>query len=219
MTPNTNFYVPSVRWRTGEYQALLKLSDAAKNQIVPLITIPPLEYDFEDGEAKKTVQEHVGSFPKRYKDKWKTRKAWIDIDPSVQSAKMDNGLTVFEHVFAELRKFGAEAVPVASLDCKADVIAMLVSIVGKDKKGVAVRARLEHVMLQDFGKRLVGLMAALKAGFTQADLIVDLGTPAYEPYDVFASALAAALSKIPHLHQFRSFALIGTAFPDSLTVC
>ena len=31
MAPNSNFYVPAVRWRTGEYQALLKLSDVAKN--------------------------------------------------------------------------------------------------------------------------------------------------------------------------------------------
>jgi|SRR5215472_4574960 len=216
MAPNNDFYVPAVRWRTGEYQALLRLSDAAKDRIVPLITIPPLEYDFEDGEAKKTVQEHVGSFPKRYKDKWKKRKAWIDVDPSIQREKMDNGLTVFAQVFDELRKFRAEAVPVASLDCKADVIAALAAIVRKDKEGVAVRARLEHVMLPDFGKNLAGLMAALKADFNQIDFIVDLGTPAYEPYIVFARALAVALSKIANLNEFRSFVLIGSAFPDSL---
>jgi T4 beta protein len=40
MASNTDFYVPAVRWRTGEYQALLRLSDAAKDRIVPLITIP-----------------------------------------------------------------------------------------------------------------------------------------------------------------------------------
>ena len=216
MAPNAAIYVPALRWRTGEYQALLKLSDAAKDRIVPLITIPPLEFDFEDNEAKKTVQAHVGPFPKRYKDKWKKRKAWIDVDASIQRAKMDNGLTVFAHVFEELRKFGAEAVPVASLDCEADVISILSNIVAMDEKGAAIRARLEHLMLPNFAKELVGLTASLKADLNQTDLIVDLGTPAYEPYVAFAGALAVALSKIPNLEAFRSFVIIGTAFPDSL---
>jgi hypothetical protein len=216
MAPTVDFYVPAIKWRTGEYQALLKLSDAAKDRIVPLITIPPLEYDFEDGEPKKTVQAHVGSFPKRYKAKWKTRKAWIDVDPSLHAAKMDNRLTVYAHVFEELRKFGAEAVPVSSLDCKAEVIAAIAAIVRKDKKGVAVRTRLEHIMLADFGKRLVELLGRLKVDIEQTDLIVDLGTPAYEPYDVFCGALAVALSKIESLEAYRCFVLIGTAFPDSL---
>ena len=185
-------------------------------RIVPLITIPPLEYDFEDGEPKKTVQAHVSPFPKRYKEKWKARKAWIDVDASIQSAKMGSGLTVFAHVFEELRKFGAEAVPVASLDCSVGVITTLASIVAKDNKGVAVRARLEHVMLPDFGKKLLGLITSLNCNAAQTDLIVDLGTPAYEPYAAFAGALALALAKIPTLDAFRSFVLIGTAFPDSL---
>ena len=50
---------------------------------MPLITIPDLEFDFEDGTPKKTVGEHVGTFPKRYKEKWKTCKAWIDTDPKI----------------------------------------------------------------------------------------------------------------------------------------
>jgi hypothetical protein len=129
---------------------------------------------------------------------------------------MDNGLTVFDYVFEELRKFGATAVPVASLDCNADVTTTLSIIVGKDKKGVAVRVRLEHVMLPDFGKKLDDLIVRLKVDRNSTDLIIDLGTPAYEPYPTFASALELALSKIPHLNAFRSYVLIGSAFPDSL---
>jgi hypothetical protein len=56
----------------------------------------------------------------------------------------------------------------------------------------------------------------LKVSPPEVDFIVDLGTPAYEPYAVFANALSLALSKIPNLDNFRSFVLVGTAFPDSM---
>jgi hypothetical protein len=201
MAPKTNLYVPGVRWRTGEYQALLALSDHAKDQVIPLITIPPLEYDFEDGEPKKTVQKHIAPFPKRYKEKWKARKAWIDVDVSLQDEKMASGQTVFSHIFDELRKFSAAAVPVASLDCAVPVLAELSAIVARDKKGIAVRARLEHVMLADFAKKLSDLLANLQISVSETDLIVDLGTPVYEPYGSFANALIGPLSDITNLEQ------------------
>src|SRR5262249_53241083 len=48
------------------------------------------------------------------------------------------------------------------------------------------------------------------------DLVVDLGTPAYEPYAAFAGALMGAFSHISNIAEFRSFVLMGTAFPESL---
>jgi hypothetical protein len=62
MTLDSDIYVPAIRWRQGEYQALLNLSEAAKSRIVPLITVPPLEYDFEDGEAKKPFKSTLAQF-------------------------------------------------------------------------------------------------------------------------------------------------------------
>lgn len=40
-------YVPSLRWRLGEYQALSRLSEGAKERIVPFIVVPEIEFDFE----------------------------------------------------------------------------------------------------------------------------------------------------------------------------
>jgi hypothetical protein len=216
MAPKNAFYVPCLRWRQAEYQALLALSDKAKDSIVPLVTIPDLEIDFEDGTPKKTVGEHVGPFPKRFKDKWKTRKAWIDTDLNIQTETMPDGRPVFTFVFDEIRKFKADAIPVASLDCTAKVVGHIAAIVATDKKGVAVRARIEHVMKATFAANLDALLKALKVTPEQTDLIVDLGTPNYEPYAAFAAALGAALAKIPGLAAYRQFILVGCAFPDTL---
>ncbi|MCK1409295.1 beta family protein [Bradyrhizobium sp. 76] len=216
MGPKNAFYVPCLRWRLAERQALAALTDKAKDAIVPLITLPDLEFDFEDGMPKKTVGDHVGSFPKRYKEKWKTRKAWIDADLKIQTQAMPDGRPVFTFVFDEIRMFKAEAIPVASLDCTPSVIAQIAAIAAVDKKGVGIRARIEHVMKASFGPNLDALLKALNTTPEQADLIIDLGTPNYEPYIAFAGALAPALATIPNLQAYRNFILAGCAFPDSL---
>jgi hypothetical protein len=216
MASKDTYYVPCVRWRQAEYQALSALTEAAKDKIVPLITIPDLEYDFEDGVPKKNVSEHVGPFPKRYKAKWKTRKAWIDTDLNIQMQIMGDGRPVFTYVFDELRKFEANAIPVASLDCQPKVIAELAKIIAQDKKGVGIRARVEHVMKADFAAKLATLLTSLKIDASSGDLIIDLGTPNYEPYPAFASALGLALGKIANLDLYRSYVITGCAFPDSL---
>ena len=145
MKVKSTTYVPVLKWRTGEYQALFRLADEAKDSIIPLMIIPEIEFDFEEWAPKKTVSEHIAPFGKRYKDKWNTRPAWLDLDPSLHGEKMDSGLSVVTHVFSELRQFDAKAIPVLSIEQKSGHVAEIAAIVKKDKLGAAVRARLAHV--------------------------------------------------------------------------
>lgn len=215
MALQMNHYVPSVRWRLGEYQALLALKDAAKLRIVPLITIPSIEYDFEEERPKNTVHDHVKPFPKRYKDKWGTRAAWIDIDKSLHADTMADGQDVVSYVFDGLRKFKATAVPVVTIGTDADVKARIVKTVAIDKRGIGLRARFEDIMRPTFMQSARDLIKEFGVSVSEVDLLLDLGAPSYEPYATFSGALIAALRRLADLPQFRNFVLIGTAIPQS----
>lgn len=216
MKLSNDTYIPSLRWRQAEYQALLCLSDAAKARTVPLITIPPIEYDFEEEKLKKDAEEHVKPFPKRYKEKWGIRPAWIDVDPSLHGPTMANGQDVFSFVFAALRKFGAAAVPVITVDAPDTMITIIAAIVATDGKGVAIRARFEDIMRPTFTQAVRALLEKLKVKLADADLIIDLGAPNYEPYDDFSKAMSITLSAVTDLAAFRNFVLVGTAIPPSM---
>jgi Beta protein len=216
MIMGQHFYVPSLRWRQGEYQALFRLSEAAKDRVTPFLTIPPVEFDFELWAPKKSVHEHVAPFALRYKKKWKTRPAWIDVDKSLLASRMNDGKDVFTYVFDGLREFNATAVPAIALDADAALIASVAAIVSDDGRGVAVRVRLEDLMKQKPGERIAELLSTLGVGQDETDLIVDLGAPNYEPYDAFTGALTLALGKIADLDNYRNLVLIGTAIPESM---
>jgi hypothetical protein len=102
MSTVPELYVPALKWRQGEYQALLRLKDKAKTRIKPFIMIPALEFDFEDNSPKKTPHDHIEPFARRYRDKWNTRPAWIDVDASLRATSMKSGKDIVTHVFDEL---------------------------------------------------------------------------------------------------------------------
>ena len=210
-----DMYVPALRWRQGEYQALFRLTPAAKDRIVPYITIPEVEFDFETRKPKKSVQEHVHPFAARFNDKWGQRPAWVGVHPGIADKPMSNGRDIPAYVFDTLRAFQANAIPAVPLDVAPRIITSVQTIVATDCRGVAIAIRLENLMKADARLRIDGLAASLGAALDEVDLVVDLGAPNFEPYDIFAGALIVAMRRLGDLHAFRNFVVIGTAIPET----
>lgn len=215
MILTSDMYVPALRWRQGEYQALLRLANPVKDRIVPFITIPEIEFDFEDWRAKKSVQEHVHPFAARYKSKWAKRPAWIGVHRSIVQEHMDDGRDVFTYVFEGLRAFEANAVPTIPLGANGSTVRAVASIVKRDSLGVAISVRLEDLMKPDPDARVQALVSALGVEFSDTDLIVDLGAPNFEPYEAFSGGLIIALRRLGDLQAYRNLVVIGTAIPET----
>lgn len=208
-------YVPALRWRQGEYQALARLTADAKARTVPYLTIPEVEFDFESWQPKKSVHEHVHPFAARFKAKWGVRPAWIGVHPSIADKPMGDGRDILSYVFEALRAFAATAVPAVPLDANPAMSTAVAAICATDGRGAAISVRLENLMKPDTRSRIEGLVASLGITLGETDLVIDLAAPNYEPYDAFAGALMAALRRLGDLAVFRNFVLIGTAIPES----
>ena len=215
MLLTSDMYVPALRWRQGEYQALLRLSSAAKRRIVPFITIPEVEFDFEEWRPKKSVQEHVHPFAARYRAKWDQNPAWISIHASIVDKRMDDGRDIFAYTFDNLRTFQANAVPALSLDANPTITRSVRGVIDIDGLGAAISIRLEDLMKPEPRARIENVATSIGLALGEIDLIVDLGAPHFEPYDTFSNALIAALQQLRDLQQFRNFIMIGTAIPET----
>jgi hypothetical protein len=208
-------YVPALRWRQGEYQALARLAPAAKDRIVPYVTIPEIEFDFELWQPKKTVQEHVHPFAARFNAKWGQRPAWIGVHPSISDKPMGDGRDIFTYVFEALRALQANALPAIPLDATPPMAATVAAIVATDGLGAAIVVRLEDLMKLDARTRIGAMAVSLGLSVDEVDLVIDLSAPNFEPYSAFAGALIAAMQKLGDLHAFRNFVMISTAIPET----
>lgn len=215
MNLSESTYVPALRWRQGEYQALLRLSAAVKDRVMPLITLPPVEFDFERRQPMKSTHEHVHPFCKRYVAKWGKRPAWIALDREIADGRMNDGSHVFDYVFNGLRSTGAIIIPALSLQADSDTMDAAARAAAADNQGAAVLLRIEDLMTGNPRRAIVNFAASLNIGLDELDLIIDLRAPNFEPYLAFASALIAALKKLGDLSDVRTLVLLGTAIPDS----
>ena len=218
LTPlGSGTYVPALRWRQAEYQALLRLDESVKDRIVPFITIPPIEFDFEAGALKKTAHDHVHPFVGRYRKKWGCRPAWVTLDESLVAGRMNGGEHVFDYVLDGLRTFGGLLIPALRVGSHPEMRAAVARAVPFDRHGVAVVVKLEDLMQANACARVLELLTEVGARPEEADLIIDMEAPSYEPYGEFADALTGVLQDFGDLWVFRNLVLIGTAMPASMS--
>lgn len=209
-------YTPTIRWRQGEYQAVFFLPEQYKNRLCPVITIPQIEFDFELEIPKKSAQEHIHPFVKRLDMKWGMRPCWIDIDPTLRAAQMDDGRLSYDYVFEEIRANMAHGIPTISSDMEQDTLQIIGKIVSVDQQGVGLRLSLIDLMQPNLPELISELIGSIGVDYEDVDLLVDLQAPNYDPIDVFVLTLGARLGSIDRLDRFRNFSLIGTGFPESM---
>lgn len=215
MNLSSKTYCPALGWRQGEYQALLRLDDETKDKVAPIITVPPIEYDFEEQRAKRTVKAHIEPFAKRFGQKWKGRFAWVSAHPALQKSGVEESINVTKQLFADLRAMNANVVPVSNLS-DGTLAKTIAGIVATGQRGCAIRATLEDFMRPTFEDECAARIEELGVDPDAVDFILDLLTPTFKPYDIFAKIVAGKLKNSELVQSARNFVLIGSAMPNSL---
>jgi len=211
-------YVPCLRWKMGEYQAVLRLRDTKKKMFTPLIQIPEIGYDFKEKKLKKTMDEHLKDFVlKKIYKKWGSSFCFVDLKLVGLSARLENGTHPLKYVFDDLRKVRCSATPVTGLDRDSAFQQEIREILVKDKRGVCLRISIEKAAKSESVGKIDSLLSTLHIKHNNCDLVLDLSAPDnFEPLEGFAKAIQAIVSRIPYLEKWRTFSVLGTSFPDSM---
>jgi hypothetical protein len=209
-------YVPCLRWKKGEYQALRFLQDHTKNDITPLIEIAEIGFDFETEEEVRTVDEHLEPFAKRLLEKWGYRWAFVDLKNIDPSERMKDGHHPVQYVFDDLRTKNAFVVPVTGISRDKAYQDAVRTVIALDKSGVCMRLPLSDLASDTFSLRLETLLQRLRVELSECHLVIDLEAPSFEPLDGFVNMVRALLKKIPDVKDWRTFTICGTSFPKSM---
>ena len=208
-------YVPVLKWKQGEYQALHRLTNPVKDALTPLIEIQPVGWDFESEQDRETVDDHLGDFGKRLKQKWQTRRCFVDlklIDPTTCMAGGGHCITALFH---DARTHGCTAIPVVSVTSDAACRAAVASVVSTDRRGACVRLKFAELDRPNLAGDIATLLAAVGVSYPDADLVLDLGASNFTPISVFARTLLTAVTMIPAIARWRTFTIAGASYPET----
>jgi len=218
MSFDHTYYVPCLRWKQGEYQAVSRLPDTVKSAFIPLIEIPELGWDFEEKKEKKTIDQLLTDFARKkiYK-KWGSSPCFVDLNLIPPGKRMKNGVHPVRFIFDELRWLGCQAIPVTGLLRDGEYQREIKAALAKDKNGVCLRITIEQAAKRTIKNEIDSLLLILKIRSADCDLLLDLGAPTnFRPLEGFTTAIHGIVSKLPYLNDYRTFTLLGTSFPETM---
>ena len=191
-------YVPILRWKRGEQQAIVQLNSKIRNQIMPLIEIPYTE------SARTKMKSSIDTILEDMPFYFYLAPEWYeDVDEGYyqQEAIQDKYLEVF------ISLENKNAVPVFDLS-NIDYLKIPEEI---KNKAIAIRIQNDEFFL------IENIFPRLKLIPENTDIIIDLKH--IDSDDLFSkiSVIKAVMVDINRISDFRSIIISGGSFPQNLT--
>lgn len=209
-----NHYVPVLKWRMGEYQALMRLGESVKNWVTPLLEIPTEGWNFETEAPLRSLDEHLTRFGEKLFSKWGGRPCFVDSPYLDGASVLSDGHHHIEHIFLQTEQAGCSAIPVIGLQRHPAYFSAVLAATGRMQRGVCIRLEAD-----DFGptlnSSLQALIAALGIPLQSIDLVIDLESAIATSIPMQVSMWSTwllALSAAP----WRTLSIVGTSFPAVL---
>jgi hypothetical protein len=216
MKTNLQRYLPCLRWKRGEYQALSSLTPSIKDMLLPLIDVAEIGYDFEERSDKHSIDDHLKPFAQRVRERWGMKDCYIDFHLIDGSQRMATGKHPVSFVFDKLRLFGIRSIPVLGLHHDNDMLDAIKERINQDERGLCFRINLEDAASSELGDQLNELFQIFGKVPEQCDLIIDEEAPNFDPIDGFVGLIEGLITNLPYLNNWRLLGLIGTSLPQSL---
>jgi Beta protein len=212
---NQNHYVPIVKWRQGEYQALMNLANDRKDKVTPLLEIPQEKWDFDEEKPSVSLDHHMSKFGKRLYAKWRDRYCFVDSGLIEGAEKMADGTHHLVHIFELARNEGAKPIPVTGLSRHRAYQAATRTIIQTDERGVCIR-----LTPSDFSDKLPlalsTLISQLGVNVRQVHLLVDTSDTDSSNADALAESWKQKLNQIPTPKEWATLTIAGSSFPQQL---
>jgi len=218
-------YVPILKGKAGEYDALKHLSPGVKPQLTPIIEVPPIESKYE-GELgvptgpKATIDEHVGEVSERIRDSWGTdHPVFVDLLHVEEDGLLENGSHPLAQVLDQGRSLGILAIPVTGIGHSTEYQNAVIDAVQSDARGVCIRADRDGCAFPTFlAAELQNLTMTLNVGRNQVDVILDLGAIMPNEVNELRMMVTSMISELPNVDEWRTISVAATAMPENVTL-
>ena len=204
---NYKHYVPILRWKQAEWQALRDLEPQVKRQVTPLIEFLPTKFNIPDDQA---LNKHIIKALKTLRDIWSGHGP-IFVDYHLCPTR---GAQVLNSMYRSSLNMGLELIPVTGLNRAHNYQRELADIVAQHQSKICIRINLENLSSGDFEASLQSLLTLIDISPQSCHLVIDCGLLEDSggfPFD-------AILSKIPHIQDWLSCTIVGGNFPKDLTI-
>lgn len=211
-------YVPILKGKEGEYEALKELPNSIKARLVPLIEIIPIPWDFENNVPAKSLDDHLSTVNAKLLDSWgKQHSCFLDLCWIPESERMADGTHPVTCVLDGARANGLLVIPVTGLRRDRNYQAGVKRVAGIDNRGVCVRLENEDFKNYDeLNDDLTRLLNSLSLNKTSVDLLLDFRQIAANQTASVSLTAQLIISILNEVNEWRSLIFAASGFPINL---
>ena len=208
-------YVPILKGKTGEFDALHVDSRLVRDSATPLVEAQ-LKLGRRGVAGTLQIADHLWRAlgPKRpfYLDFPR-----LEGDETIPAKGQP--VSVIAHVLAECRssKGAMDAIPVATTGMRPARTQAISDAAATDRRGVCLRLKRDEFISaskQDLSGTIAGVLGPLGLNAVDIDLMLDLGL--VTTGKVTSGGVAQAISRLPQIDQWRNLIVAGSVIPPSL---
>src|SRR5437879_3936316 len=103
-------YVPVLKGKEGEFAALEALTPEIRGNVMPLIEVPGVPYDYANERPAKSLTEHVAGIAERLRRCVQDAPLFLDLPWFDEVEDIDDGRVALEAVLTDCARLGVKAV-------------------------------------------------------------------------------------------------------------
>lgn len=209
-------YVPILKSRAAEYDALQVASAGDLAALTPLIELTPMPQQFIEGQPTPSLEAHVLSVERNLLRTWgNERRVFVDMCWLKSIARTADSSHPMKLLLDRASDAALLVVPVVGVACDEDYRAAVRE--GHSGRGVCLRLLSADLARPDVESAVATLLAELDLTPADVDLLVDLKALNAGALDFNIIGALGILSQVPTVESWRSFTLAGGAFPENLS--
>ena len=209
---NERHYVPILRWKRGEREALKQLAEADKERLTPLIELPPslftLDYDAGDQDLRSMLIRAAGDIQKA----WGTRRAFCDLGLMPPRAEAAGAGHPVACLWEYARRQRLNLIPVIGLRRSTRYQSAVTRVIYEEGSGACIRLTSEQLYSATFRNDLASLMVSCNVQPDTVDLVIDR-----RAVSDISTPVGELLGRLPTVTAWRTLTVAGGSFPRDLS--
>jgi hypothetical protein len=212
-------YVPFLKGKQGEFNALSEIDRDDREHLTPLIEIGPIEIDPKTGANVKSLDETLEGFAPKIVKAWGSLDfCYVDLPEFEPGARLEDGRHPVARFFEDAKAADLAALPVAGLDRDGPHLDAIADAMASGGNGVAVRLRRNELQAPaSLDGDLKRLSDILRVDFREIDLLLDFGPILKSEIATIKAEAKGALRGLPDIDAWRSLTICSGAFPQTVS--
>ncbi len=211
-------YIPILKGKTGEFQALSHLKPSIKKRLTPLIDIPRRDLDPSNQKPKGTLESHLCKKIKLLVGNWGGKAPiFVDFYDIYPEYRTSTGEHYVEYFFNKLKEIKFRAIPTTGMDRDDDYQESVNKIMNHNNCEICIRL-LDDDIDSPIGTShaLKNLLKKLKVTEKNTHLLLDFRDISNDDEQEKANIAILFLRYIPNIKDWKSIIVSASGFPQTL---